>query len=281
LASKTDLLSNIGEKKKKKKKKMKRTAVNASEERKQPLVSMPSFAQQSEVAPEKSGGEGLLTVEEFRRKRDAIAKLEKKEELKKVEKKKTRQKSEARARMSFRMDEDDDEDVEDEQEQQQQKKKSRLGKDPTVETGFLRDADREAEEEKTREALAEAWRAEQERVKRESLVVVFSFWDGKGTRRAMRLHKGATVGEFLKLLPQTVEEARGVPSDQLIFVKHDQLLPHHFSFYELLLARDAAGRPVFDFSEDAGGHTAKVCERRWYEQNKHIFPASKWVVYGR
>lgn len=25
--------------------------------------------------------------------------------------------------------------------------------------------------------------------------------------------------------------------------------------------------------------TGKVAERRWYERNKHIFPASRWEVY--
>lgn len=26
-------------------------------------------------------------------------------------------------------------------------------------------------------------------------------------------------------------------------------------------------------------HAAKVVERRWYERNKHIFPASRWEIY--
>jgi protein FAM50 len=26
-------------------------------------------------------------------------------------------------------------------------------------------------------------------------------------------------------------------------------------------------------------HAGKVCERSWYEKNKHIFPASRWEVY--
>jgi len=26
-------------------------------------------------------------------------------------------------------------------------------------------------------------------------------------------------------------------------------------------------------------HPGKVVERRWYERNKHIFPASRWEVY--
>jgi len=26
-------------------------------------------------------------------------------------------------------------------------------------------------------------------------------------------------------------------------------------------------------------HAAKVVERRWYERNKHIFPASRWEIF--
>jgi protein FAM50 len=26
-------------------------------------------------------------------------------------------------------------------------------------------------------------------------------------------------------------------------------------------------------------HPGKVLERRWYERNKHIFPASRWEVF--
>ena len=26
-------------------------------------------------------------------------------------------------------------------------------------------------------------------------------------------------------------------------------------------------------------HAGKVVERRWYERNKHIFPASRWEIY--
>jgi protein FAM50 len=26
-------------------------------------------------------------------------------------------------------------------------------------------------------------------------------------------------------------------------------------------------------------HPGKICERHWFERNKHIFPASRWEVY--
>jgi protein FAM50 len=31
--------------------------------------------------------------------------------------------------------------------------------------------------------------------------------------------------------------------------------------------------------EKEDSHAAKVVERRWYERNKHIFPASRWEMY--
>lgn len=31
--------------------------------------------------------------------------------------------------------------------------------------------------------------------------------------------------------------------------------------------------------EKEDSHPGKVVERRWYERNKHIFPASRWEVF--
>jgi len=28
-------------------------------------------------------------------------------------------------------------------------------------------------------------------------------------------------------------------------------------------------------------HAGKIVERKWYERNKHIFPASRWEVYNK
>jgi len=75
--------------------------------------------------------------------------------------------------------------------------------------------------------------------------------------------------------------------------QEDIILPHHFTFYDLLInnARGKSG-PLFDFSvrddvrlvgdanvEKADTHAGKVVERHWYERNRHIFPASRWEVY--
>jgi XAP5, circadian clock regulator len=37
--------------------------------------------------------------------------------------------------------------------------------------------------------------------------------------------------------------------------------------------------PTLHFSIASESHPGKVIERRWYERNKHIFPASRWQLY--
>lgn len=111
-------------------------------------------------------------------------------------------------------------------------------------------------------------------------------------------------------------ELKTASVDQLIFVKDDVILPHHYSFYDFIVTR-ARGRTglLFTFTESlklnsvpevsattttsatatgsgdasssvidcqAAGqasHAGKICLRSWYERNKHIFPACRWEPY--
>lgn len=65
-----------------------------------------------------------------------------------------------------------------------------MGKDPTVETDFLPDKDREIEEKMERKRLEEEWKHEQERVKNEGLEITYSYWDGAGHRRCVMARAG-------------------------------------------------------------------------------------------
>jgi hypothetical protein len=66
-----------------------------------------------------------------------------------------------------------------------------------------------------------------------------------------------------------------------------------YTFYDLIVTK-AKGKsgPLWNWDvhddirmladatkEKDESHAAKVVERRWYERNKHIFPASRWEVY--
>ena len=72
------------------------------------------------------------------------------------------------------------------------------------------------------------------------------------------------------------------------------MLPQDITFYDLITtkARGKSG-PLFCFDvhddirtgavdsrvEKDESHPGKIVDRKWYERNKHIFPASRWEVY--
>lgn len=177
-------------------------------------------------------------------------------------------------------------------------KKKLSKKDPTVDTSFLPDRDREGQIQAERVRLEQEWLERQVELQKEKLEITYSYWDGSGHRRACTITKGSSVGDFLeavrKDLCREFKELGSVASDALVYVKEDLILPHDVTFYDLIVtkARGKSG-PLFHFDvhddvrvgpldsriEKDESHPGKVVERRWYEKNKHIFPASRWEVY--
>eukprot|EP00850_Spirogloea_muscicola_P019845 SM000200S05835 [mRNA] locus=s200:104152:106649:- [translate_table: standard] len=194
----------------------------------------------------------------------------------------------------------------------QPRKLSKFGKDPTVETSFLPDREREAQEQAERARLRKEWMAQQERIKNEPLEITYSYWDGAGHRRVLQVRKGDTIAEFLRAVQQQLSaefrEVRTSSVENMLYIKEDLIIPHQYTFYELIInkARGKSG-PLFHFdvhedirtTADATiekdelllvpnnvkrhvwhqSHAGKVVERHWYEKNKHIFPASRWEIY--
>lgn len=175
--------------------------------------------------------------------------------------------------------------------------RKKIRKDPTVQTDFLPDREREAAELALREKLKKEWTEKQEEEKKQLLEITYSYWDGSGHRRDIEVPKGTTIGKFLEYVRQDLmnefPELRSVSADNLLYIKEDLIIPQHFSFYDLIL-RKARGKsgPLFHFDvhddvrmvmdtrvEKDESHPGKIVERRWYERNKHIFPASRWEVY--
>ncbi|KAH7476954.1 hypothetical protein PRIC1_000966 [Phytophthora ramorum] len=243
---------------------------------------------------------GLVTAEEFRKKREDIQNRKsapvhvQAEEQQKEPKKKKKRKAKKMGPLSFDMDGGEDEA---EEEAVKPKRVKKSIKNPNVETDFLPDKEREKEEARERQQLREEWEADQERIKNESVAVTYSYWDGSGHRREITVPKKTTIGKYLELVKQQLvsefAELRGVGSENLIYIKEDLIIPHHYSFYDLIVtkARGKSG-PLFHFDvhddvrlvqdrrvEKDESHPGKVVDRHWYEKNKHIFPASRWEVY--
>ncbi|CAO3642645.1 unnamed protein product [Cunninghamella blakesleeana] len=172
-------------------------------------------------------------------------------------------------------------------------KKRKLGKDPSVNTSFLPDREREEQERIERENLRQDWIQKQEALKNESIDITYSYWDGTGHRKVVQCKKGDTIAQFLDSCRKQFPQLRGVNVDNLIYVKEDLIIPHHYTFYDFIInkVRGKSG-PLFSFDvhddirlvndatiEKDESHAGKVVERSWYERNKHIFPASRWEIY--
>ncbi|KAF9926982.1 hypothetical protein FBU30_003591 [Linnemannia zychae] len=172
-------------------------------------------------------------------------------------------------------------------------KKSKFGKDPNIDTSFLPDREREEEERRVREELRQEWLEKQHQIKNEPIQITYSYWDGSGHRKEVECKKGDTIAQFLEKCRQQFQQLRGVSIDNMMYVKEDLIIPHHYTFYDFIInkARGKSG-PLFNFdvhedirlTNDAGiekdeSHAGKVVERSYYERNKHIFPLSRFEVY--
>ncbi|XVE67110.1 hypothetical protein DITRI_Ditri08aG0134100 [Diplodiscus trichospermus] len=254
---------------------------------------------------------GLVTRDQYVEKRVNIRNKIEEEEKEKLQKlqqeeeelqlqKRRKRKVKGNSRLSFADDMEngsEEEDLENESSETKRLTRAKFGKDPNVETSFLPDSEREAEEQAERERLRKQWIREQEQIKNEPLEITYSYWDGTGHRRVIQVRKGDKIGEFLRAVQQQLapefREIRTTSVENLLYVKEDLIIPHQHSFYELIInkARGKSG-PLFHFDvhedvrtiadatiEKDESHAGKVVERHWYEKNKHIFPASRWEIY--
>jgi len=246
---------------------------------------------------------GLVSAEEFRAKRKAIDEIiEKAKEGGKDGRVRLKRKVQGN-KLSF---EDDDLDVDDKDsqsnsdEEDDKPRRKHFGKNPSVNTSFLYDADREADLQRKKQALIKEYREGEDASKKEKLEVTYSYWDGSGHRRNCMVEKGYTIGQFLKKSKIELEKAdfpelRTVAPDSLMYVKEDLIIPHNITFYDLIKekARGKSG-PLFHFDahedirmsndsrvEKDESHAGKIVDRKWYERNKHIFPACRWEMYSK
>ncbi|PCH38180.1 XAP5-domain-containing protein [Wolfiporia cocos MD-104 SS10] len=248
---------------------------------------------------------GLVRLEDFQQKRKELEEAKAREaartnELKEEQKKVKKRKKMAKSTLSFAMDDevgegDGDGDGSSSQNDNGERpaKRAKSRKNPNVDTSFLPDREREEAERRQREELRQEWLRKQEEVKQEDIEITYSYWDGSGHRKSVMCKKGDYVSTFLEKCRQQFPELRGISVDNLMYVKEDLIIPHHYTFYDFIVnkARGKSG-PLFNFDvhddvrlladatvEKDESHAGKVVERSYYQRNKHIFPASRWEVY--
>ena len=168
---------------------------------------------------------------------------------------------------------------------------------------------REAQE---RELLRREFLALQERIKNEEIVIPFVFYDGTNIiprERGVKVKKGEAVWLFLERARRMSgrREWLRVSVDDLLLVRGEVIIPHHYEFYYFLVnLTEGPNGLLFNYPSplesnppDSSSNTpapahpvrptvivgtedptmTKVVDRRWYERNKHIFPASVWTNF--
>ncbi|KAL4752059.1 hypothetical protein BDW72DRAFT_172369 [Aspergillus terricola var. indicus] len=181
-------------------------------------------------------------------------------------------------------------------------------------------------EAEARDALRREFLAMQDAIKNTEIMVPFVFYDGtnipagtakvkKGDQVWLLLDRCRKVGAELgvsgtsgasKGRKYNRREWARVSVDDLMLVKGDVIIPHHYELYYFIAnsvpSFSSAGGLLFDYSNkpppppptddplyrpsneelegsDKDPTLTKVVDRRWYERNKHIFPASLWREY--
>ncbi|KAL2870648.1 FAM50/XAP5 family protein [Aspergillus lucknowensis] len=181
-------------------------------------------------------------------------------------------------------------------------------------------------EAEARDTLRREFLSMQEAIKNTEILIPFVFYDGtnipagtakvkKGDHVWLFLDRCRKVGAELGV-SNTSGASKGrkfnrrewarVSVDDLMLVKGEIIIPHHYEIYYFIANRvpsfSKGGGLLFDYfnkppppapSDDPlyrpgneqleGGDKdptlTKVVDRRWYERNKHIFPASLWREY--
>ncbi|TLD03251.1 uncharacterized protein PgNI_12483 [Pyricularia grisea] len=168
-----------------------------------------------------------------------------------------------------------------------------------------------------RDALRAEFLALQAAVKATEIAIPFVFYDGTNLPGGMvTVKKGDFVWVFLDKSRKVGARHKSrrdwarVGVDDLMMVRGTVIIPHHYEFYFFAINKTVGpgGKLLFNYSAEApkgeqqqqpkGGelvktevdiktleghdddpNLTKVIDRRWYEKNKHIYPATLWQEF--
>ena len=145
----------------------------------------------------------------------------------------------------------------------------------------------QSKDSKRIQALHQSFNQVQSSEGEEALVLSFTYWDGSNIKYSITTQKKSTIGEFLQQAKKLIKKdyPHLEKSNFLMFVKENKIIPHEYRFIDLLLAEAKGTKgPLFSLEKQEEtwvdkGFVVKILERKWYDKNKHIFPASKWSIF--
>jgi protein FAM50 len=111
------------------------------------------------------------------------------------------------------------------------RKRIKLGKDPTVNTSFLPDREREEQERIMNEIKREEWLKRQEEIKAETVEIQFAYFDGLSHLGSVTVKKGEPIFNLIDKAKQQFSAIRDVSAEKLLFAKDEIIIPHELSLY--------------------------------------------------
>jgi protein FAM50 len=109
--------------------------------------------------------------------------------------------------------------------------RKRMKKDPTVNTSFLPDREREEQDRIRKEKEHEQWLKRQEEMKTETIDIQFAYYDGLSHLESVTVKKGEPVFNLIDRAKQSFSAIRDIATEKLLFAKDDIIIPHEMSFY--------------------------------------------------
>eukprot|EP01091_Cochliopodium_minus_P010453 TRINITY_DN2767_c0_g1_i1.p1 TRINITY_DN2767_c0_g1~~TRINITY_DN2767_c0_g1_i1.p1 ORF type:complete len:308 (+),score=134.81 TRINITY_DN2767_c0_g1_i1:484-1407(+) len=230
---------------------------------------------------------GLYTRDEFRKKRlkNEIEKRQK-EEKENVERERRlanrkehkKNQDKVKNKLSFQVEEEEEE----EEEIHGEEILPSFGKDPTIDTHFLPDKIRDELVENDKQKQEEEWKIKQEEIKNEEFILKYSFFNGTKSKSECKIKKGWTIAHFLEKAKRDIYEIKKLHINKLLFIKEEMIIPHHLTFYDLALNKTKGRNGVIiEFGPNSSEKSTMpmIVERTWYDNNKHIFPSNRWLLY--
>lgn len=128
------------------------------------------------------------------------------------------------------------------------RKRLKLGKDPTVDTSFLPDREREEQERVVNETKHENWLKQQEEIKVETIEIQFAYFDGLSHLGSVSVKKGEPVFNLIDKAKKSFSAIRDIATEKLMFAKDDIIIPQELSLY-YFAAHNVKGKngPLFEF----------------------------------
>ena len=162
-----------------------------------------------------------------------------------------------------------------------------MKKDPTIDTSFLPDREREEILARERMHLKKEWLEMQDKMKEQPIYITYIYWEAPGKRRVEACKQGDSIGNFLAAIRRHFPLIKNTSPEHLMYVKEGIIIPLHYTFYDFVINKTKGKNGLLFYPEapptvdssTPDNQVGKVVDKLWYEKNKHIYPASQWELF--